>query len=170
MHNLVLVCLETQPAPDWSPCQHESCVTWPGEMSTLESRSGTKWRQTATKLSWQRPEPRARLLGKLRRMILSSNYPSHDPDTGVAPAVTSLATRSHQAHGDNAMLGSRNGFSLTLSGLSFSDRIVIDVRLNGSDDPDDSIELRNQIVVEAKIDDIVFVCISLVHLFEIHHA
>ena len=68
------------------------------------------------------------------------------------------------------MLGSRNGFSLTLSGLSFSDRIVIDVRLNGSDDPDDSIELRNPIVVETKIDDIVFVCISLVHLFEIHHA
>ena len=37
---------------------------------------------------------------------------------------------------------------------------MIDVRLNGSDDPDDSIELRNQIVVEAKIYDIVFVCIN----------
>ena len=46
---------------------------------------------------------------------------------------------------------------------------MIDVRLNGSDDPDDSIELRNPIVVETKINDIVFVCISLVHLFEIHH-
>ena len=36
-----------------------------------------------------------------------------------------------QTPGDNAMLSSRNGFSLTLSGLSFSDRIVIDVCLNG---------------------------------------
>ena len=108
-------------------------------------------------------------LGKLRRMSLSSNYPSHDPDPGVAPSVTILATLRHEAPRDNAMLGSRNGFSLTLSGLSFSHRIVIDVRLNGSDDPDDSTELRNPIVVETKINDIVFVCISLVHLFEIHH-
>ena len=40
--------------------------------------------------------------------------------------------------------------------------------MGASDDPDDSIELRNPIVVETKINDIVFVCISLVHLFEIH--
>ena len=53
---------------------------------------------------------------------------------------------------------------ITLSGLSFSDRILIDVRLNGSDDSDDSIELRNPIVLETKVYDIVFVCISLVHI------
>ena len=58
---------------------------------------------------------------------------------------------------------------ITLSGLSLSDRILIDVRLNGSDDSDDSIELRNPIVVETKVHDIVFVCISLVHLYKIHH-
>ena len=59
---------------------------------------------------------------------------------------------------------------ITLSRLSFSDRILIDVRLNGSDDSDDSIELRNPIVVETKVHDIVFVCISLVHLYKIHHV
>ena len=101
-------------------------------------------------------------------MTLSSNYPSHDP--GVAPSVV----RSHVwPHGDtgpglqSAVLCWVPGMVslyITLSGLSFSDRILIDVRLNGSDDSDDSIELRNPIVVETKVYDIVFVCISLVHI------
>ena len=92
----------------------------------MESRSGTKWRQTATKLSWQRPE-HGKTTTDESELKLSESRPR--------PGGGAICDHSGdtQAPGDNAMLGSRYGFSLTLSGLSFSHRIVIDVRLNGSE-------------------------------------
>ena len=111
--------------------------------------------------------PRARLLGKLRRMILSSNYPSHDPDPGVAPAVTSLATRSHQAPGDNAP----GMVSLSLSqGCHSQIELWLMFAWMGAMIPMIALSFAIKLLLKQKLMTLfLFASISLVRFFEIHH-